>query len=252
MDENEHPVAGATVVFQWSDLSVNGASSAETRSDADGLFSLIGQKGNGLSVRVSKQGCYSPLKGNQVEFENTRFWDSHYYEPDPKKPVTFHLRRKGAGEALSAGEIRTKIPADGRPVRFDLLNGGRVSPDGQLEIAAVTNTADYPPRIFDWRATISVPTGGLVEHSEEFAFEAPESGYEPRIDFQMPASAPNWKRAVDKSYFIRFGSPPKYGRIRVALNGGSQMITVDYAANPSGSRNLENKETPGEARRANE
>jgi len=124
-------------------------------------------------------------------------------------------------------------------VRFDLLNGGTVSPDGQLEIAAVTNTEQYPPRIFNWRATILVPGGGLIEHNAEFPFEAPEGGYQPSVEFDMPTNAPDWKRVIEKSYFIEFGSPRRYGRIQIRLNGASQKASVSYWVNPSGSRNLE-------------
>ena len=251
VDEGSRPVSKANVELSWTNLSKEGSARIRLTTDEQGRFNLLDQKGKNLMVRVSKEGYYSS-KREQINFDYAAFWERNYYVPDTQKPVDFHLRRKGVGEALRVGEIWTKIPADGRPVRFDLLNGGRFSPDGQLEIAAVTNTADYPPRIFDWRATISIPTGGLVEHNEEFPFEAPEAGYRPRIDFQMPANGANWKREIDKSFFIQFGSPLKYGRIRIALDGGSQMIKVDYAANPSGSRILENKETPGEARRANE
>ena len=159
--------------------------------------------------------------------------------PDPNNPVVFHIRKKNQGEALSSGEIRPTIPADGTPARFDLLNGGTVSPDGQLEIAAVTNTEQYPPRIFNWRATIAVAGGGLIEHNAEFPFEAPEGGYQPSVEFDMPTNAPDWKRVIEKSYFIEFGSPPRYGRIRVRINGGSQKASVSYWVNPSGSRNLE-------------
>lgn len=239
IDENELPIAGAKADFQWSDTSESGASSAETLSDATGRFELTGRKGNGLTVRIGKAGYYTPRSLDGARFENTRFWDVHYYEPDPDNPVLFHLRKKGEGEPLGIGEIAINIPANGTPVRFDLLNKGRVSPDGQLEIAAVTNSERYPPRIFDWRATIAVPDGGLVEYSAEFPFAAPEAGYQRSVEFNMPASAPDWKRGIDKSYFIQFGTPPKYGRIQVHLNGDSQRVSIGYWVNPSGSRNLE-------------
>jgi hypothetical protein len=153
----------------------------------------------------------------------------------------FHLRKRGDGEVLRTGEIRAAIPANGLSVRFDLLNGGRVSPDGQLEIAAVTNTAQYPPRVFDWRGSVAVPAGGLQEHNDEFPFEAPNGGYRPRVEFNMPASAPDWKGMIVQSYFIQFGSPPRYGRIQLRLHGDSQKVSVVYAVNPSFSRNLESQ-----------
>ena len=238
VDENEQPVREATVVGQWSDLSPNGAT-AETRlTDDQGLFSIIGKKGRGITIRVSKEGYYTP-KQQQISFDYAGFWEANYHKPDPHNPVVFHLRKKNQGKALSSGEIRPTLPANGTPVRFDLLNGGRASPDGQLEIAAVTNTEKYPPRIFNWRATISMPDGGLIEHNAEFPFEAPETGYQQSVEFDMSTNVPDWNRLIEKSYFIQFGSPPKYGRIQIRLNGASPKASVSYWVNPSGSRNLE-------------
>jgi hypothetical protein len=242
VDENEQPVPGTKIELSWTDLSKAGSSQAQTTTDAQGSFSLLNQTGRNLQVRVSKDGYYTP-KRQQISFDYAGFWDANYHEPNPNNPVIFHLRKKNQGEALRGGEIRPTIPANGTPVRFDLLNGGKVSPDGQLEIAAVTNTEKYPPRIFDWRATISVPGGGLVEHNAEFPFEAPEDGYQLNAEFDMPTNAQDWKRLIEKSYFIKFGSPPRYGRIEVRLNGGSQKASISYWVNPSGSRNLEASST---------
>jgi len=238
VDENEQPVPSATVELSWTDLSQAGSSKAQTTTDAQGFFSLLKQTGRHLEVRVSKDGYYTP-KRQQISFDYAAFWEADYHVPDPNNPVLFHIRKKNQGEALRSGEIRPTMPADGTPMRFDLLNGGRLSPDGQLEIAAVTNTEKYPPRIFNWRATILVPGGGLIEHNAEFPFEAPEDGYQPSVGFDMPTNAPDWKPLIEKSYFIEFGSPPRYGRIQVQINGGSQKASVRYWVNPSGSRNLE-------------
>ena len=238
VDENEQPVSGASVVAQWSDLSKKGATNETCLTDGQGFFSITGKTGRGITIRVSKDGYYTP-KRQQISFDYAAFWEADYHVPDPNNPVLFHIRKKNQGEALRNGEVRPTMPADGTPVRFDLLNGGKPSPDGQLEIAAITNTEKYPPRIFNWRATILVPGGGLIEHNAEFPFEAPEDGYQPSVGFDMPTNAPDWKPLIEKSYFIEFGSPPRYGRIQVQINGGSQKASVRYWVNPSGSRNLE-------------
>ena len=208
---------------------------------------------------IEKQGYYAGEAAGGY-FEYAVFSEKNYYQPDRNAPVLFHLRKKGNGEQLSMEHIWTTIPADGTPVRFDLLHGettlpngrsheGRKSPDGQLEIAAVTNTEEYPPGIFDWHAKISVPDGGLVEHDQEFPFEAPEAGYQESVEFNMPSNAPGWKRDALKNYFIRFGDPPKYGRIHVELDGASQHVSLDYWVNPNGSRNLEPSDPKGSSPR---
>ena len=244
VDERMLPVGGAKIQFQWSDISENGASDSETLSDSSGRFELVGKTGNGVTIRVSKDGYYTPRGTDARSFENTKFWDANYYEPNPSNPVLFHLVRKGEGEMLIHGEVSQKLPPDGTPVRFDLLHKGQVSTDGQLEIAAVTNTNMNPPRFFDWRATVTVPEGGLMEINTEFPFEAPAIGYQKGVEFDMPAGVPGWRQQITKSYFIQFGTPPKYGRIRVRIRGSSQIIGIEYWVNPSGSRNLEPRETP--------
>jgi hypothetical protein len=238
VDENEEPIVAAKVHAQWSDLSANGASSEETLSDSHGSFSITGKTGRGITIRIGKDGYYTP-KQQQISFDYAAFWEPNYHQSDPNRPIVFHLLRQGQGEMLSAGESRKEVPADGTPVRLDLLNGARISDDGQVEIAAVTNTEKYPPRRFDWWASMAVREGGLLEHDLEFPFEAPAEGYTPSVVFEMPANRSDWTRSVEKSYFIRFGTPPKYGRIRVRFNGGSQKVSLDYAVNPTGSRKLE-------------
>ena len=56
VDQDNQPIAGATVKFVWNDISSAGWSSAESTSDVNGLFSLADKKGKGLSVSVSKMG----------------------------------------------------------------------------------------------------------------------------------------------------------------------------------------------------
>lgn len=88
-----------------------------------------------------------------------------------------------------------------------------------------------------------------MEHDLEFPFEAPEGGYMPRVEFNMPATAPDWKRVIERNYFIRFGSPPKYGRIQIRFNGASEKVSLSFAVNPTGSRNLESGATDASASR---
>jgi hypothetical protein len=242
VDESELPIASVKVHAQWSDLSANGASHEETMSDSQGFFSVTGKTGRGITIRISKEGYYTPTR-QQISFDYAAFWEANYHEADANRPVIFRLRKKGLAKALSTGEARPTIPADGTPVRLDLLNGGRVSTDGQVEIAAVTNTEKYPPRSFDWQASIALREGGLLEHDLEFPFEAPEEGYVPKAEFKMSANVPDWRRSIEKTYFIRFGTPPTYGRIRLRFNGASQTVSLLYVVNPAGSRNLESNQT---------
>ena len=239
VDQSGQAVSGARVDFAWNDLSGEGTSKSHIVTDGQGGFSLTGQTGKILQVDVSKDGYYK-LKSERLQsFEYADFSQKNYHEPDPSNPVLFHLVKKGAGEALITGNIEINATANGTPVRVDLFNGGRVAPDGQLEISAVTSTLQYPPRFFDWRAAISVPGGGLVEQTDELGLAAPADGYVQRVELNFPTGAPDWKRAVKKRYYLRFGSPAKYGRVEIELNGGKQLVFVRFVVNPSGSQSLE-------------
>ena len=238
VDDAGQPVAGAIVQFEWSDLSAAGASASTATSDDNGEFSLAGVTGRGLTVRVAKEGYYTP-RSQRSSFEYAQFWAADYHEADPNRPILFRLQRKGAGENLVQGTLRQILPPDGSPVRIDLLAGGRASAKGQLELSAVTNNEEYPPPVFDWKASIAVADGGLVEHNLEFPFEAPEEGYVSRVDFDMSSQSQNWRAVIEKNFFLRFGTPAKHGRIRLRLSGSSSHVTLTYWVNPTGSRNLE-------------
>jgi hypothetical protein len=160
-DENSLPIFAANILLQWSDLSEKGASELLTKSDGNGLFQLTGVQGKGLTVRVSKEGYYQTKAARVSSFEYAVFAARDYIEPDPMNPIVFHLKKIGVGELLTTDRISRRAPPDGTPVRLNLLNRGLVSGDGQLIISAVTNTEKYPPRYFDWSATIAISDGGL-------------------------------------------------------------------------------------------
>jgi hypothetical protein len=105
VDENDRPIPTVKVEFSWTDLSSAGNSTSATLSDSAGTFSLEGQAGRVLQVDVSKDGYYKPRNERLKSFDYAGFWESTYHEPDPARPVIFHLRSKGKSEALSIGEV---------------------------------------------------------------------------------------------------------------------------------------------------
>jgi hypothetical protein len=82
--------------------------------------------------------------------------------------------------------------------------------------------------------------GGFVEENDEFPFEAPESGYQPTVQFDFQKGQPGWTWDLQKDYYIKFGNPPRYGYLHLETSIGSG-IRLTYAINPDGSRNLEPK-----------
>jgi len=238
VDENLSPVRDAKVHFQWTDLS-HGTSEADSVSDGQGNFSLSGVQGKRLLVRVTKLG-YDDSSSNEGSFEFANPFEEIYYRPSKAKPVLFYLRRKGEGAQLIKKSIQVILPGDGSGANVDLATG-RVSASGQLEVHA---WKPWPPRPllphYHWNVTFAIPDGGLVEATEQFAFEAPEAGYKPSFEFNMPADAGDgWKIEVEKTFYFSYGQPRRYGRLNFRTDGHSRYIFINYVLNPSGSRNLE-------------
>jgi hypothetical protein len=239
VDENSQPVAEADVEFSQTYTSPP----VRTRSDTNGLFSLSGVSGRYLNVAVAKRGFYRS-KGDRTSFDFSEALAVEAHRPNPADPVIFHLRTKTSGAELITSrygvspELEFSGPRDGSAARVDFFNR-KVGAEGQMEVSAFK-----PPRGQtggEWWFRLSIPDGGFVSEQEEFPFLAPESGYQPAIEFHFRAGETNWTDTIKNSYFIKFGSPPKYGRID--LETGMYMgVSLGFAINPDGSRNLEPKE----------
>jgi hypothetical protein len=240
-DENSNIVVGAKVNFSWVEVPAEeGNRATNTESDLDGLFSLNGAHGPTLIVSVSKEGYYATQP-----FYSFSFGLLGQFSPDSLNPVIFYLRKKGKGESL----ITTDYPSfahiaqlhhDGTPLELDLLNGVQtLAGSGQLKLEFWREIANA--NIYDWKCQLTVSGGGLVETPEEFAFAAPDIGYQPSIMIDMPTTNQNWKEEIRSKYYMQLPDG-KYGRIDFYFTSYNGVFTVHSTINPSGSRNLEPEE----------
>ncbi len=239
VDEQLRPVPNAKVQFLWTDISPRGTSRAETTSDAQGLFSLTGTHGKRLEVRVSKDGYYTPTQANEMSYEFANPYEKIFYTPSPNAPVIFQLRKKEGTKDLIAKSISTSIPfGENRSARIDLFTG-RESPDGHL-VLNVSKPPPHQPRFpYDWSISISVPGGGLIEHADEFPFKAPETGYQPTLEYSFHVQNGMEGVAFAKKFYFVLNQSHTYGRVSIRTDGDRHSVFIDYALNPSGSRNLE-------------
>jgi hypothetical protein len=237
VDENTNPVEGATIQFRWSGFS-DKVSTSTTESDVGGLFSLHGKNGRSLDVSVSKAGYYNSRK------DKTGFLYSlgpDIYSPDPQNPVVFNLHKKGQGVELITSEngmqsdVSVRIPKDNTTVRVDFFQK-QASATGQLQIRQ-----NKPPwqGATNWSFNLSISDGGLVENQDEFQFAAPESGYQPTVEYDFTKGETNWTTHAIKQFYITFGQPREYGWLRIESDIAQETIFLTYAINPTGSRNLE-------------
>jgi hypothetical protein len=239
VDENSNPIAGANVGFGWSETPTEeGERRTNTLSDREGLFSLRDQRGPSLDVSVSKPGYASSHNGQ---------WGFIYahgvkkYVADPLNPVLFVLHKKGEGAQLVTSqtgmrlEVLVDVPPDRTSVTVDLLQK-KVSGNGQLVISQFKPPF---PQATNWSFSLRIPDGGFIENHDEFQYQAPESNYQPTLEFDFSKSGTNWVTEVTKQFYITFGEPRKYGWLRIESNLQQETVFLTYAINPTGSRNLE-------------
>lgn len=245
VDENSNPVAGATINFHWVESpSEDGNRTTNTESNAEGLFSLRGARGPDLAVLAGKEGYFSSREKDHPAFKYGLFANTNF-SPDSQNPVVFHLHKKGKEEPSikkgfppGMGQI-WQLRHDGLPVELDLLKGTKVpAGNGQLKLELWRDVSDLKAARFDWKLQLSISNGGLVGTDEEFAFHAPERGYQPSIAIDMPATNKNWKGEIQNKYYVQLPGG-KCGTIDLYLLPYNGVFRVRSAINPSGSRNLE-------------
>jgi len=243
VDENEAPVAGASVSFEWADKEGESQTST-TVSDGLGLFSLTGIQGKSLSVRVSREG-YSLTRSNQMTFLYADMTGRGTFTPDAANPVLFHMRKRGPGADLITSQYGVKdylgvsAPLDGTSVQVDLLE--RKTGQGEMKISQTKPAYENWKQATEWAFHMEIPGGGFVECNDEFPFEAPETGYKPAVAFNFQAGEANWMTNLSKDYYIKFGNPARYGRLHLETSIMMSGARFTYAINPDGSRYLEPK-----------
>jgi hypothetical protein len=244
VDESNVPVADANAHFNWTDISEKGTSSADTKSDSNGFFSLTDRRGKRMSVTASKDGYYTYPSEKLSSFEYANPADG-LFTPDPNRPVVFHLRKKSMGVDLITSQYGVKpyfgipAPLDGTPVQADLLE--RKTGQGQLTISQVKPDYKHWKRATNWLFRMEIPNGGFIEQNDEFPYTAPEEGYQPVLEFNFQQDQPDWKINLEKNCYIKFGNPPRYGWLHLETSIDMAGARLTYAINPDGSRNLEPK-----------
>lgn len=245
LDKRTNSVPEANVQFSWLVPYPNEPAKRDTISDANGLFELTGATGRTLTVRVNKPGYYTS-SANQLNFEYSQKHDAVPHNPDPNNPVIFRLHKQGTGVNLITSRygvtpnFPVSVPRDGTPIAVDLLHR-KFGAEGPLQIMQIKPEYLDANKATAWRFRMEIRDGGFVEHTDEFPFEAPESGYQPVIDFDFKVGETNWATALARRYYIVFGQPRQYGWLSIETRIGSDGARLEYAINPDGSRNLEPK-----------
>lgn len=240
IDENGKPVPGALVKLGTADRPWETGSSYERTTDGSGLFSITGVKGLSISVDVSKDGYYQTSRSRgQISYAQP----SGNKEPMPTSdnPTVFELRTMGKTVPLIRVTDRAvRVPKDGAPVEVNLATGQTVpSGQGGLKVECWTDDQNKDAQgQYTWRCRLSVPGGGLLERTDQYAFEAPADGYKSSVE--LVPSPEKWSDHAEQEYFVKL-TDARYARINFRVRtGGEHFFVIESYLNPtSDDRNLE-------------
>jgi hypothetical protein len=137
-------------------------------------------------------------------------------------------------------KLRVPFTENGKPARVD-LGTGVLSDAGQFELR-LDKGEEAAARKYDWKVTINVHGGGLIETAEALPLPAPELGYQSEIKYDFPASDPAWKAGTEKYLTGHFGEPRKYFRAELYVDPDHSGYILKYWLNNNGSRVLEHRD----------
>jgi hypothetical protein len=236
LDEQDRPIPDANVEVSWNPLQGDTVR-VQLKSGADGKFAFTGHKGRYVTVNVSKEGYYVVLgESSRLPFNFAALPGQKAYKSDPNQPEVFRLRKKGTIATLVHHHLDLDIPPDGK-VRVDIMSG-RVAPEGEFEFA-LEKSQKRPP--FAWQARFKIAGGGFVKAEGQFPFEAPADDYQEQLERSFPLNEQGGQMRIDfeETYFVAFGNPRKYARMKIWPKADSEVLILDWFVNPMGERNLE-------------
>lgn len=244
IDQYGEPVVGVTVDVVWTDLSSKGSSERVLVTEADGRFSLMGERGKALVVHsLIKPGYKAANASNRYEFEFSAFWEPTYYVPDPGNPVIFHMWKEGESATLiHHGPTLFSVKNDGTSTNFNLTTGGKAG-NVPGDIAVQITAGPSMNRRFDWTVNVQGIGGAeLVQSTDEFMATAPTSGYTDQWTFNQQATDEQFQQRVEASFYVKTGSG-EYGKVELRIipkyqaAGAVQLST--YLNPTAGDTNLQ-------------
>lgn len=241
IDEHDQPVPGTTVRISWNPLRGD-TQVVHLTTGLDGKFAFTGRKGRYVNVDVSKDGYDAVLGGRaQLPFNFAAPPGEKGYRSNLNQPEIFRLRKKGGNPALVHKDLRFVLPINGT-LKIPLL-GGTAAGTGELEFTVEKSRKQSP---FAWTAKAKIQGGGFIKAEGQFPFEAPEEGYQEERTWSFPLNEQGKQRHIDfeETYFVAFGSPRKYGRIKLWPKADTEKLLMEYYFDPNGGRNLEPASPP--------
>jgi protocatechuate 3,4-dioxygenase beta subunit len=246
IDESNQPVAGVLVSYGANtaneQLTEEMHNEGSTTSDERGVFKISGVRGRSFVMELSHP-AYYVSRSNPPGFDYAGELVSGRAVPDTEdKAMVFYMHHKGNPTALIERRGGLHKPADGTTLDFPLRGKARTEVIGQLQVQGWKGLPDPRSGHFDWKVRITVPDGGVLESTNEFAFVAPESGYRQTLEINVSKDDLNWRVATNSTLFFKLPNYFVRGEVSVDLFH-DLYFSMHYLVNPNGSANLENDPT---------
>ncbi len=246
VDQEDKPVVGAKVnigVRHWqveslARLNAEGTMiRREIATGSDGRFNVQDVTGDGVQIDSIH------MDGYELSPKTTRHFGTS--AGSSGQPVVFRMWKKGPQATLVTGDKFFGIIPDGRTYTINLLQGTKSendNGDGDLQITVTRPNGVTRKDRYNWSFSVTPVQGGIVEANGDFMYEAPVSGYATNAIYRFDATGSDWKYRAKKDFFLVTRNKQNYARISVevfAFYDNEGVFSINYAVNPTGSRNLQ-------------
>jgi hypothetical protein len=248
-DQFSNVLANTTVNF--SVRVYNGTEATVKRgqvvSDANGLFTISGYKGESLGIGVKREG-YAWLSMNGSGVYSQLYPENQRAHPDPNNPVIIKMWKLQGAQPLTPIKQRYKFHFTNAPVNFDLLAGKIVTEGGDIAIKLTRSDGIVSEQTLqDWGVQISALDGGLIEvptSESRVTYELPDTGYQKTHNYLMSTNTHSWHGGLNRTFFLRSRNGQIYGKLTCGISINRKPddnVSVEFHGeiNQAASRNFE-------------
>jgi hypothetical protein len=216
-------------------LGFSARSLGKVRTDANGRFSILNEKGLTISIKSLQYAGYHNLDKAPRSFG---YRNAKPYQPDITAPIRFVMIKDGGNRSIKL-DIPLKFDWDGQPKEFSI--GPKGFPN-KIILIPTREPLKSNEREYNWKLVIKAKDAQLILGNNEAAPLAPESGYADSIVLQTDIEGQRGS-AADALMYLKT-NVGKYAELRFRAysdRGVENSATgyIDIRWNPDGGRAFE-------------